>query len=149
MANLKEQIAGELVQALKAHEEAKVSTLRMLTAAFNNMEIEKRTAGVAQPEEKDYQAVIKREAKKRQEAIEAYKTAGRAEAQAKEEAELELLSQYLPAEMGEAEVSAIVEAVVAEKGTDNLGMLIGEVMKRTDGRADGGLVSRLVRERTS
>ncbi|HCR42877.1 TPA: glutamyl-tRNA amidotransferase [Patescibacteria group bacterium] len=144
---LKEQIATELIQALKAHEGAKVSTLRLLMAAFNNMEIEKRTAGIAQLEDKDYQAVVKREAKKRQESIEIYKTAGRTELQQKEEAELGILTKYLPAEMGEAEVRAIVDAVVAEKGTDNMGMLIGEVMKRTEGRADGGLVARLVKDK--
>src|SRR3989338_2445542 len=108
---LKGQIAAELIKALKAHDEARVSTLRLLTAAFNNMEIEKRTAGVTQMEDKDYQAVVKKEAKKRQESIELYKAAGRAELQQKEEAELELLSKYLPAEMGEAEVRAVVEAV--------------------------------------
>jgi len=135
--------------ALKAHEEAKVSTLRMLTAAFNNMEIEKRGAGVTQLEYKDYQAVVKREAKKRQESIELYKAAGRTELQQKEEAELELLSKYLPAEMSEAEVKTIVDAVVMEKGIENMGLLIGEVMKRTGGQADGGLVAKLVRERVS
>jgi len=135
--------------ALKAHEEAKVSTLRMLTAAFNNMEIEKRGAGVTQLEYKDYQAVVKREAKKRQESIELYKAAGRTELQQKEEAELELLSKYLPAEMSEAEVKTIVDAVVMEKGIENMGLLIGEVMKRTGGQADGGVVAKLVRERVS
>jgi len=147
--NLKEQIAGELIVALKAHEEAKVSTLRMLTAAFNNMEIEKRGAGVTQLEDKDYQAIVKKEAKKRQESIELYKTAGRTELQQKEELELELLSKYLPAEMSEADVKTIVDAVVAEKGVDNMGLLIGEVMKRTEGRADGGLVAKLVKEQVS
>ena len=146
---LKEQIAGELIVALKAHEEAKVSTLRMLTAAFNNMEIEKRGAGVTQLEYKDYQAVVKREAKKRQESIELYKAAGRTELQQKEEAELELLSKYLPAEMSEAEVKTIVDAVVMEKGIENMGLLIGEVMKRTGGQADCGVVAKLVRERVS
>jgi len=144
---LKEQITTELKDAMKAGDAARLSTLRMLLAAFNNMEIEKRTQGQTQVEEKDYQAVVKREVKKRQEAIEAYKTAGRTEAQANEEQELKTLSAYLPEEMSEAEVKAIVEAVVAEKGTDNMGMLIGEVVKRTDGRADGGMVAKLVKEK--
>ncbi len=142
---LKEQINQDLKEALKSKDETKVSTLRLLVAAFNNMEIEKRTQGDV--EEKDYQVMVKREAKKRQEAIEAYKTAGRAESQQKEEAELEILSKYLPEKMSEDEVKKIVEEVVAEKGTDNVGMIIGEVVKRSDGRADGGVVSKLVRER--
>ena len=60
---------------------------------------------------------------------------------------LKVLSKYLPQEMSEDEIKKIVEAVIAEKGTDNLGMIIGEVVTRTDGRADGGVVSKLVREK--
>lgn len=142
---LQEQISQDLKEALKSGDAIKVSTLRLLVAAFHNMEIEKHTQGGT--EEKDYQAVVKREAKKRQEAIEAYKTAGRTEAQQQEEAELAILSQYLPEEMSEEEIKKIIEEVISEKGTDNLGMIIGEVVKRSDGRADGGLVSKLVKER--
>jgi len=144
---LKEQINQDLKEALKSGDTVKVNTLRLLVAAFNNMEIEKRIQGGI--EEKDYQMIAKKEAKKRQEAIEAYKAAGRAESQQKEEAELEILSKYLPEEMGEDEVKKLVEEVIAEKGTDNIGTIIGEVVKRSDGRADGGMVSKLVRERTS
>ena len=143
---LKEQINQDLKEALKSGDTVTVATLRLLVAAFNNMEIEKRTQG--EIEEKDYQAMVKREAKKRQEAIAAYKAAGRAESQQKEEAELKILSKYLPEEMGEDEVKKLVEEVIAEKGTDNIGTIIGEVVKRSDGRADGGMVSKLVRERT-
>jgi len=144
---LKEQIAGEMKETMKAGDALKLSVLRMLLAAFNNMEIEKRTQGVEQPEEKDYQAVVKKEAKKRQEAIEAYKLAGRVESQEKEEQELKILSVYLPEEMGEAEVKAVVDAVIAEMGTGNLGAIIGEVKKRTEGRADGGMMAKLVKEK--
>ena len=68
---LKDQVTADLKEAMKAGDAARLSALRMLMAAFNNMEIEKRTQGVVQLEDKDYQAVVKREAKKRQEAIEA------------------------------------------------------------------------------
>ena len=144
---LKEQINQDLKEALKSGDTVAVATLRLLVAAFNNMEIEKRIQGGM--EEKDYQMVAKKEAKKRQEAIAAYRAAGRVESQQKEEAELEILSKYLPEEMGEDEVKKLVEEVIAEKGTDNIGTIIGEVVKRSDGRADGGMVSKLVRERTS
>lgn len=144
---LREQITTEMKEAMKAGDVLKLSTLRMLVAAFNNMEIEKRTQGVSEPEEKDYQAVVKKEAKKRQEAIEAYKLAGRAESQDKEEQELKILSAYLPEEMNEAEVKVIVDAVVAEVGIGNLGAIIGEVKKRTEGRADGGMIAKLVKEK--
>lgn len=142
---LKEQIQKELIEAQKAQDKQRVSTLRMLLAAFNNMEIDRRVKG--EVIEDNYTEVVKKEAKKRKEAIEAYKTAGRAEAQQQEEAELEILSKYLPEEMSEDDVKKIVDEVVAEKGVDNMGMLIGEVMRRTEGRADGGMVSKLVKER--
>lgn len=145
--NLKEQITTEMKEAMKAGDALKLSTLRMLIAAFNNMEIEKRGAGQTQLEDKDYQAVVKREVKKRQEAIEAYKLAGRIESQEKEEQELKMLSVYLPEAMSEVEVKAIVDAVVAEKGVENMGVLIGEVIKRADGKADGGLVAKLIKEK--
>jgi hypothetical protein len=142
---LKEQVQKDLVEAQKAKSEHKVMTLRMLIAAFNNMEIAKR--GKGDVVEDDYTTVVKQEAKKRKEAIVAYEVAGRAESQAQEEAELEMLSAYLPEEMSEDELKTIVSAVLEEKGADNMGLIIGEVMKRTEGRADGGMVSKLVRER--
>jgi uncharacterized protein YqeY len=144
---LKDQIAAEIKEAMKAGDAERLSTLRMLSAAFQNMEIEKHGAGQTTFEDKDYQAVVKREVKKRQESIEIYKTNGRPELQAKEEQEVVLLSAYLPEEMGEAEVKAIVDAVVAEMGTANMGAIIGEVKKRSEGKADGGLVAKLVKEK--
>ncbi len=145
---LKDQIVTDLKEAMRSQDEVVLSTLRMLSAAFNNMEIEKRGSG-AEAEDKDYQAVLKREVKKRNEAIEAYKTAGRIESMEREQVELALLSKYMPEEMSEDDVKKIVEEVIAEKGIENLGIIIGEVVKRSDGRADGGLVSKLVRERLS
>ncbi len=144
---LKEQITGEMKEAMKAGDALRLSTLRMLIAAFNNMEIEKRAQGVEHPEEKDYQAVIKKEVKKRQEAIEAYKMAGRIESQEQEEKELKMLSVYLPEEMSETEVKVVVDAVISEMGVGNMGAIIGEVKKRTDGRADGGMIAKLVKEK--
>jgi hypothetical protein len=142
---LKETIQQDLIVAQKAKAELKVSTLRMLMAAFNNMEIAKR--GKADVTEEDYMTVVKQEAKKRKEAIAAYEMAGRIESKEAEEAELAILSTYLPEQMNEDELKGIVDAVVEEMGVDNLGLIIGEVMKRTQGRADGGAVSKMVREK--
>ncbi|RLC36354.1 GatB/YqeY domain-containing protein [candidate division Kazan bacterium] len=144
---LKEQISEDIKAAMKAGQSETVSVLRMLMAAFNNMEIEKRVKG--EVKEDDYVGVVKKETKKRKEAIEAYKAAGRAEAQRKEEIELEVLSKYLPEEMSESDIKKVVDEVIAERSEDlsNLGMIIGEVVKRTQGRADGGVISKLVRER--
>lgn len=143
---LKEQIQTEIKAAMKSGDSFRLGVLRMLSAAFGNAEIVARGEG-REMTEADYQQVVKKESKKRQESIEAFKLAGRMEAIESEEKEIEILSAYLPEEMSEAEVKAVVDAVVAEKGIDNLGMLIGEVRARTDGRADGGLIAKLVKER--
>ena len=144
---LKEEVTQAIKEAMKAGDAFKLSTLRMLLAAFQNMEIEKHGAGQTDFENKDYQAVVKREVKKRQESVEIYKTNGRPELQEKEEQEIALLSNYLPEEMGEAEVKVIVDAVVGEMGVANIGMIIGEVKKRTEGKADGGMIAKLVKEK--
>lgn len=142
---LKEAIQKDLVEAQKSKDTIKVSTLRMLMAAFGNMEISKR--GKADVTGEDYLSAVKQEVKKRKEAIVAYETAGRIESKEAEEAELKILSHYLPEQMSDDELKAIVEGVVAEMGAENMGLIIGEVMKRAQGRADGGIVSKLVREK--
>lgn len=142
---LKEQVQSDIKEAMKSGDSFRVTVLRMLSAAFGNAEIAAR--GGADLTEADYQQVIKREVKKRAESIEMYKTAGRTESAETEQRELDLLSAYLPEQMSEDEVRAVVDAVVAEKGVENMGMIIGEVKARTDGRADGGLIAKLVKER--
>lgn len=142
---LKDQVTQDIKEAMKSGDSFKLGVLRMLSAAFSNAEIAAR--GKADLQEADYEQVIKKEVKKRNESVEMYKTAGRVEQAAAEEKEIEILSRYLPEEMAEDEVKAIVETVIAEKGVENLGMLIAEVRNRTEGRADGGLIAKLVKER--
>lgn len=142
---LKEQVTQDIKEAMKSGDSFRLGVLRMLSAAFGNAEIAAR--GKADMQEADYQQVVKKEVKKRTESAEMYVTAGRTESAETEKKEIEILSAYLPEEMSEDEVKAIVEAVISEKGIDNLGMIIAEVRTRTDGRADGGLVAKLVKER--
>lgn len=142
---LKDKVTQDIKEAMKSGDSFKLGVLRMLSASFGNAEIAAR--GKADLTDADYEQAIKKEVKKRTESVEMYKSAGRAESAATEEKEIEILSAYLPEEMSEDEVKAIVEAVVAEKGIENLGMLIAEVRTRTEGRADGGLIARLVKDR--
>jgi len=142
---LKEQISSDLKDAMKNREDLKLQTLRMLSAALHNEEIAK---GGELDETATY-AVIRREAKKRKEAAESFRSGGRAEQADKEEAESKILEVYLPQMMDEAEVAKIVDEEVAANPGGQVGVIIGAVMKRTAGSADGGVVSRLVRERTS
>ncbi|MEZ4210350.1 MAG: GatB/YqeY domain-containing protein [Patescibacteria group bacterium] len=141
--SVKDQVQSDLKEAMKAGDSEKLSVLRMLSAAFSNAEIEAR--GKGEMGDADYVQVIKKEVKKRNEAALAFKENGREESAANEAKEAEMLSVYLPEEMSEDQVQAVVDAVVAEMGTDNMGMIIGEVKNRTNGEADGGMIARLVK----
>lgn len=98
----------------------------------------------------DELAVLRRERKRRLDAAAQYRDAGRAELAAGEEREAELIAGYLPAELGDAELAALVDAAIAETGADSardMGKVMGVLMPRVEGRAEGGRVSGLVRER--
>ena len=98
----------------------------------------------------DELAVLRRERKRRLDAAAQYRDAGRAELAAGDEREAELIAGYLPAELGDAELAALVDAAIAETGADSardMGKVMGVLMPRVEGRAEGGRVSGLVRER--
>ena len=136
-------ILSDLKQAKKAKEADKVSVLRMLVAAMKNLEIEKK----AKLESEDVLRVIKKEAKKRTEAIEMYKKAGRSELVEKETNELKIIKKYLPAIMGKEELVKIVSQMkeAGELG-DDFGSAMKAVMTKVKGKADGGLVASVVKE---
>lgn len=150
---LKEEILGDVREALKEQDAPRAGTLRMLSAAIHNREIEKRgKTGSYDLTEEEVQEVVQREAKKRREAIELYEKGSRAELAEKERAELKVLERYLPAAMETEELKACVEGVVARLGATGptaFGKVMGEVMKEVKGRADAKAVGELVRERLS
>jgi len=146
----------QVVQAMKAKDAPRLSALRNLKAAFMTEVIALKTKELT-----DEQAftVIKRLVKQRKDSAEQFKKGGRAELAEAEEAESKILEAFLPAQMPEAEVRKIAEAVKAklgvtdlpapsqearQAGKSKLGQLIGAVMKETRGRADGGLVKKVV-----
>lgn len=135
-------IIADLVQAMKAKDSLKVSTLRLLVAALRNGQIAKGAVLTDQEAE----TVLGKEAKKRQEAIELYQRGNRQELADKETAELNLIKSYLPEAMSEAEVKAIIEEVVNTVPERNFGMVMKAVMQKTQGKADGKMVAKLVQE---
>ncbi|GAA0676755.1 GatB/YqeY domain-containing protein [Kitasatospora atroaurantiaca] len=146
MTTLKEQLQEDLTAAIKARDELRSSTIRLTLAAVTSEEV----AGKTKRELSDDEVlkVIAREAKKRREAAEAFDTAGRAESAAQERAEGEVLAQYLPKQLSDEELAAIVaEAVAASGATGPQGM--GAVMKlvkpKVEGLAEGGRVAAAVR----
>jgi len=146
MTTLKEQLQEDLTAAIKARDELRSSTIRLTLSAVTSEEV----AGKTKRELSDDEVlkVIAREAKKRREAAEAFDTAGRAESAAQERAEGEVLAQYLPKQLSDEELAAIVaEAVAASGATGPQGM--GAVMKlvkpKVEGLAEGGRVAAAVR----
>ncbi|HEX2857518.1 MAG TPA: GatB/YqeY domain-containing protein [Propionibacteriaceae bacterium] len=151
MGALKDQLRADLVTAMKAKDEAARSNVRMALAAIQNEEVAGKEARELTDDEEI--RVVTREVNKRKDSAQAYADGGRPELAAKEAAEAEFLSRYLPAQMGDHEIRAIVDTIITRQsaGGDRPTMKqMGQVMKAVTaevaGRADGRRVSQLVRE---
>ncbi len=148
MATLKEQLHDDLVTAMKARDETRSRTLRMALTSIRNEEV----SGTAARDLTDDEVikVLGREAKRRREAATAFAEAGRTEQAAAERAEEDVLAGYLPAQLGDDELAAMVTAAIAETGASGPGGM-GQVMKvltpRVAGRAEGSRVAAMVRSR--
>ncbi len=146
--DLKAQLRADLTISIKARDELKSATLRMVLTAITNEEVSGKEAKVLTDE--DVLTVLAREGKKRRESAVAYTEANRPELAARENAELEVIALYLPAQLSDAELEAIVSAAVASVAGSGAtgGAAMGAVMKivqpRVKGRADGGVVAGLV-----
>lgn len=145
---LKEKINSEIKEAMKAGAGDKLSLLRGLLASIHNQEIQKKTSGNADPiSDEEILQVLQKEAKKRKEAAELMRSGGREDLAEKEEAEMKMIQEYLPAQMSEEEIRGVVEKLFAA-GNSEFNTLIKESMKELKGRADGQTVSRIVKEKT-
>ncbi len=148
---LKQQLREELKQSMLAKTAEKTSVLRLLLSALNYYEIQKGGANYEATDE-DVMAVIQKEAKQRKDSIEAFKAAGRQELVDKESKELEMLQVYLPQQMPEAEITKLVKETIAQTGATNqqdMGKVMGALMPKVKGKAEGGLVSKIVRDNLS
>ena len=145
--SLIEQIQQDITAAMKAREEQRLSTLRMVKSALKNREIDK----MAPLDEKESQAVLATLIKQRKESVEQFTKGGRQEMADKEAAEIVLIESYLPKAAGEAEVIAGVKAVIAEMGSPSMkdmGTVMKNVMAQFSGagmRVDGKVVSETVK----
>ena len=145
--SLIEQIQTDITAAMKAREEQRLSTLRMVKSALKNREIDK----MAPLDEKESQAVLATLIKQRKDSVEQFTKGGRQEMADKEAAEIVLIESYLPKAAGEAEVVAGVKAVIAEMGSPtmkDMGTVMKNAMVRFSGagmRVDGKVVSEAVR----
>lgn len=145
----KQGLKDELKQAMLARDTEKTSTLRMIISAIGYYEIEKGGAGYEATEE-DVASVIQKQAKQRRDSIEQYKAGNRDDLAEKESKELQMLEAYLPEQMGEEEVRKLVDEAIAQTGASSpqdMGKVMGALMPKTKGKADGSLVSTIVREK--
>jgi uncharacterized protein YqeY len=146
VSELKERLRADLTTAMKARDELRTATLRMVLTAVSAEEVSGTEA--RQLTDDEVQGVLRREAKKRREAAEAFGSAGRAEQAAREKAEGEVLADYLPAQLEDADLVAIVADVVTRTGASgmkDMGKVMGAVQGVVAGRADGGRVAAEVR----
>lgn len=145
----KQALQEELKQSMLAQTALKTSVLRMLLSGINYFEIQKGGAGYTATDE-DVMTVIQSEAKKRRDSIEQYTNANRMELADKEKEELEILSRYLPEQMGEEEIRILVDEAIKQTGASSIsdiGKVMGALMQKTKGKADGGVVSNIVKEK--
>jgi uncharacterized protein len=143
---IEERIKADTVVAMKAGDKQRTQALRLFTAALKKERID---AG-ATPDEAGEIVVLKRERKRRLEAAELYDKAGRDDLAAKERYEEQIVAGYLPEELADDALAAIVDQTITEMGAatpKDMGKVMGAVMKKVAGRADGTLVNRLVRDR--
>ena len=146
--SLLDRLTEDMKSAMKAGEAVRLGTIRLLRGQIKEAAIDKR----ADLTDDEMLGVLTNAAKKRREAVEAYRNAGRVDLAEKEEAELAVIQGYLPAALDAAEIEAIIDRTIAETGAQtirDLGKVMPLVMNETKGRADGKMVSEMVRRKLS
>jgi uncharacterized protein YqeY len=143
---LKEKLQTDLTQAIRNRDEVQSGTIRMLLAAITNEEVAGKAAKVLSDAE--IITVLSREAKKRREAVEAYTQAIREDLADKEKAEAAVIAQYLPKQLSEDEIKELIQEAIVSTGSTGLsgmGLVMKQLQPKIAGKADGGLVSALVK----
>ena len=143
---LKEKLQNDLTEAMRARDEVRSSTIRMVLTAIKNEEVSGKEA--RDLSDAEVITVLSREAKKRREAAEAFDQAGAADRAANEKAEGVIIAEYLPAQLSESEIKELISAAIAESGAtgpQQMGQVMKLIQPKIAGRADGGIVSSLVK----
>lgn len=146
---ISEQLREQINQAMKEGDDTRVSTLKLLLNAFNNAEIDNKRQKLTDEQELE---IVRAEAKKRKDAIEAFEKAGRDDRAQEEKKELNILNEFLPPDLTREEIEELVEEGISETGASSksdMGRVMGYVMGKTGGRADGNEVRKLVEDKLS
>ncbi|MFM8383376.1 MAG: GatB/YqeY domain-containing protein [Actinomycetota bacterium] len=144
--SLKEKLQNDLTSSMRARDEIRSSTIRMILTSIKNEEVSGKEA--RDLSDAEVITVLSREAKKRREAAEAFDQAGAKDRADQERAEGEIIAEYLPAQLSESEIKELIRAAIAETGANSLaqmGLVMKSLQPKTAGKADGGLVSSLVK----
>ncbi len=141
--SLTEKLQEDMKLAMKSRDASRLSTIRLLRSSVSYAQIDKG----GELTDDEVLEVLSREAKRRREAIEAAEAGGRSDVADRERAELEIINEYLPKQLDEAEIEAIAREIAAEVGAGELkdrGKVMGPLMQRIRGRADGKLAGQVV-----
>lgn len=143
--NLAERLNEDMKQAMKDKDKFRLSTIRMVRASIKNYEIELRRP----LSDEELLQIVSRELKQRKDSLQDFERAGRDDLASKMKAEIEIISGYLPEQLTEEEIKAIVIQTIQETGASSkadMGKLMGALMPKVKGRADGKLVNQLVQQ---
>lgn len=143
---IKDKINEDMKSAMRAHDTARLGTIRLMRAAVKQREIDEQIDAT----DAQVMEVIAKMVKQRRDSVEQYRAGGREDLAQKEQAEIDVLSSYLPQQLTEAEINAIIDEAVAAAGVTGMagmGKVMGLVKPRVTGRADLGKVSALVKAR--
>lgn len=141
--SLRQSLTDQMKQAMKSRDAAKLSVLRFLLSEIKNVEIDAKH----ELEDQEIIALLRKEVKRRKEAVEQYKTAGRDDIVTHELSELEVINTFLPAQMTPEAVEQIIVDIIAKSPDQDFGQVMRQVMQSTKGQADGKLVSDIVRSK--
>ena len=146
--SLKDRITDDMKSALRAGERERLSTVRLLLAAIKQREVDERIT----LDDSQVLAVLEKMVKQRRESITQFESGGRADLVAKESAELAILQGYLPAQLSDSEITALIDEAIRSSGAASLkdmGKVMGAVKAKAQGRADMGALSARIKERLS
>jgi uncharacterized protein YqeY len=145
---LKSRIQDDVKAAMKAKEKARLATLRLITAAIKQREVDERT----ELNDEQVLAVLEKMIKQRRDSITQYEKAGRQELAEKERSEISIIEAYMPESLSDEDIAAMIEAAIAESGAESMrdmGKVMGLLKPKMQGRADMGKVSGLVKQKLS
>lgn len=144
--SLKQRLTDDMKAAMKAGEKERLGTIRLMNAAIKQKEVDERI----EVDDTQVLAILEKMMKQRKDSVSQYEAANREDLAVIERAEMAIIEQYLPAKLGEAEVLAVIDAVIAEVGASgpaDMGKVMGAVKPKLAGQADMGEVSKLIKQR--